>query len=104
MQAQYPFSPVPSAANTLAQAVTATNATFTLPALAIGTEQSIVLTNIGTQTAFWAWGTVTSTVTTSMPLLANSAQVFAVPYGVTTISIIAAATGSTLYATLGTGI
>jgi hypothetical protein len=104
MQAQYPFCPVPTAANTLAQAVTGSSATFTLPSLATGTEQSIVFTNVGTQTVFWAWGTVTASVTTSMPIIANTAQTIAVPYGVTTISVIAGSTGSTLYLTLGTGI
>ena len=104
MQALYPFCPVPTASNTLAQAATASSATFTLPPLAVGTEQSLVFTNIGTQTVFWAWGAVTASVTTSMPLLANTSQPFAVPYGITAISIIAPSTGSTLYATLGTGI
>lgn len=96
-----PFQPIPTAANTLSIAVTASNQTFTLPVNVQNGQ--ILLTNIGTQTVFVAMGTVTSSITTSMPLMANTASIFTIPDAVTTLSVIAGNTGSTLYATAGVG-
>jgi hypothetical protein len=98
---QFPFQPKSTAANTTNIAVTATNQTFTLPTRSAGGQ--VLLTNVGTQTVFIALGTVTSVATTSMPLIANTSRVISVPDGVTTLSVIAANTGSTLYATDGIG-
>lgn len=62
------------------------------------------LANIGTQTIFVALGTVTASASTSMPIMANTIEMFSLPGGVNTLSVIAAATGSTLYATIGIGL
>jgi hypothetical protein len=99
----FPFQPDGGASSTTNGAVTASSAQITLPA--IGSDGgSLLLTNIGTQTVFIAYGNVTASVTTSMPLLAASAQTISVPGGVTQLSVIAAATGSTLYCTAGRGV
>lgn len=100
----FPFQPVPGASNTTNAAVTASSAQLTLPTPMANGPQTIMLTNIGTQTVFWAFGSVTASLTTSMPLLAGTTQSFTLPDGVTQISVIAANTGSILYATLGTGV
>lgn len=98
------FQPAPTAASTTALAVTESNQTLTLSPNGGAMTRSIRLVNIGTQTVFVALGTVTSSVTTSMPILANSVEVFTLPAGITTLSVIAAGTGSTLYATVGDGV
>ena len=99
-----PFQPAPTAASTTALAVTAEDQTMTLSPNGGTQTRSLRLANIGTQTVFVALGTVTSSVTTSMPVLANSVEVFTLPGGITTLSVIAEATGSTLYATIGDGV
>lgn len=102
MQQNYPFQPKATAATTLNIAVTASNQTFTLPT-APNNGGTMRLVNSGTQTIFWAYGTVTSSVSTSTPLLPNTVETFTLPGGVTELSVIAGATGSTLYATVGEG-
>jgi len=104
MQQNFPFQVAATAANTSNIAVTASNQTFTLSPTVGSDGGTVRLANIGTQTVFVAMGTVTSTTTTSMPVLANSIETFSLPGGVNTLSVIAAATGSTLYATIGQGI
>lgn len=102
MQQNYPFQPAGGVSSTTNIAVTASSQQLTLPS--IGADGgSLVLTNIGTQTVFIAYGSVTASVSTSMPLLPNSSQVISIPGGVSQLSVIAAATGSTLYATAGQG-
>lgn len=103
MQQNFPFQPNGGAASTTNAAVTTSSAQITLPAIS-SDGGSLMLTNIGTQTVFVSYGTVTASISTSMPVLANSAQVISMPGGVSTISVIAAAAGSTLYATFGSGI
>jgi len=98
------FQPAPTAASTTALAVTGSNQTLTLSPNGGAMTRSMRLANIGTQTVFVALGTVTSSVTTSMPILANSVEVFTLPASITTLSVIAAGTGSTLYATIGDGV
>lgn len=98
------FQPAPTAASTTALAVTGSNQTLTLSPNGGAMTRSLRLANVGNQTVFVALGTVTSSVTTSMPVLANSVEVFTLPAGVTTLSVIAASTGSTLYATIGDGV
>ena len=103
MQQQYPFQPNGGAASTTNGSVTAASTQITLPA--VGSDGgTLLLTNIGTQTVFIAYGAVTASLTTSMPILANSAQTISIPGNVSQLSVIAAATGSTLYATVGGGI
>lgn len=102
MQQSYPFQPAGGATSTTNAAVTASSAQFTLPP--IGSDGgSLLLTVVGTQTVFVAYGNVTASVTTSMPLIANSAQTISIPPGITQLSVIAAGTGSTIYATGGIG-
>lgn len=109
MMADSPFMPVTSAATTLNAAVTASSAQITLPTpiatspAGTGNPWQLRLLNAGNQTIFWAWGSVTAAVATSTPMLANTAEVFTCPEGVSQISVIAAATGSTLYCTAGFG-
>ena len=99
-----PFQPVGGVANTSTIAVTASNQPLTLSP-AVGSDGgSIRIANVGTQTVFLAFGTGTASVTTSMPIPAGGVEVFSCPGGLSTLSVIAAATGSTLYATPGTGI
>lgn len=94
------FEPYGGAATTQNVVVTGTNQSATISA---GTIASVVrLTNIGTQTVFVAFGSV-AVAATSMPILANSSETFAVPQDKTTLQAIAATTGSTLYITQGTG-
>ena len=99
-----PFQPVPTAASTTALAVTESNQTLTLSPNGGSMTRSMRIAVIGNQTVFVALGTVTSSVTTSMPILANSVEVFTLPAGLTTLSVIATATGSTIYVTVGEGI
>lgn len=102
MQQQYPFQPIAGAASTLNIAVTASNQTFTLPSPP-NSGGTMRLVNSGSQVVFWAYGTVTSAVATSTPMLPGTVETFTLPGGVTTLSVIAGATGSTLYATIGEG-
>ena len=58
----------------------------------------------GTQLVAWCWGAQSGlTASNGVPMLANSSEKFRIPPGVTQISVIAGATGSTMYATLGDG-
>lgn len=103
MQQNYPFQPAATAASTTALAVTGSNQALTMSPATGSDGGTMRIANIGTQTVFIALGTVTSSVTTSMPMLANTVETFSLPGAVTTLSVIAAATGSTLYVTVGQG-
>ncbi|MGG2046765.1 hypothetical protein [Burkholderia gladioli] len=84
-------------------AVTTAVQQLTLPAVpAEGATLRLVCS--GTQTVFWSYGVSSGlTVSNGVPLLANTVEPFFVPGGATQISLIAAATGSTVYATIGDG-
>ena len=98
-----PFQPRGGVSSTTNIAVTASSQQLTLPAN--GSDGgSLILTNIGTQTVFWCYGSATASVSTSMPLLAGTSQTVSLPGGVSQISVIAGSSGSTLYATVGDGI
>ena len=103
MQQNYPFQPAATAASTSSIAVTAANQTLTLSPTVGMDGGTMRVTNVGTQTVFMAFGTVTASVTTSMPLPAGTVEAFSLPGGVNTLSVIAAGTGSTLYVTVGSG-
>lgn len=63
--------------------------------------------NIGTQTVFLLVGETTQTTATvnnAIPLPAGQTEIFTFSQGTLTFSVIAAATGSTLYTTVGEGI
>ena len=104
MQQFFPFAPGAGATNTSNIAVTTVNQTFTLTPSVGSDGGSIRLVNSGTQTVFIAIGTVGSSMTTSMPMLANSVETFTMGGGLFTLSVIASAAGSTLYCTIGMGI
>ena len=102
MQQNYPFSPAGGMASTTNIAVTAVSQQLTLPPIP-NDGATVLLTNVGTQTVFFGYGVGTASITTSVPLLAGSSQTFDVSQGVSQIAVIAAATGSTLYASVGRG-
>lgn len=85
-------------------AVTASAQNLTLPAAALQATRQIVLTTVGTQVVFVRCDGATSTASNAMPLLPNSQILVTVGSGATTCSAIAAATGSTVYATAGSGV
>lgn len=101
--ASAPFQPVGITSSTTNIDVTATSQVLNLvpPSNQGG---SLILTNIGVKTIFFCYGNNTASITTSMPILANTANTVALPPGVTQISAIAASPGSTLYATVGDGL
>jgi hypothetical protein len=100
-----PFTPV-ATTNT---AVTSTAATLTLPTAITGVNRQVVLSLVGTQNAFIVCdGTnsaspTTATTSNGMPMLANTQIVISLNASVRSCSVIAAASGSTLYATSGFG-
>lgn len=96
-----PFTPRGGATSTVNLAVGVAAASLVVPRLpANGGE--IRISNIGTQTVFVAFSG-TATLGTSMPLQSNTFEIFSCPDN-TTLSAIAAATGSTMYVTAGEGI
>ena len=93
--------PFTFASDTVNIAVTATSQALALTA---GTG-NVMLTNTGSQTVFIKLGdsAITVTVANGYPLLANSTQSFT-KGSATHCAAIAAATGSTMYATSGEGV
>ncbi len=92
--------------NTSNLAVLATTANVAVPVSGIG-FRSIRVTNIGSQNIFVNFGNsnaITAVLTTSMPVLANTVEVFLLPPDITFVAAIAAATGSTMYLTVGEGV
>lgn len=94
----------PFDANTATQnvAVTASNQSTAITATGQGTR-SIRLANVGTQTVFVTItdAAATASVSTSIPVVANSVEVFLLRKENAYINVIAASTGSTLYWTVG---
>ena len=99
-----PFQPISGAATSQSLAVTASSQTLTVPA-----TENVLLTVVGSQTVFFAFGP-TATAANSTPLLGNSAQTFSLPGGATLLpgpaqlTFVAAGTGSTVYVTSGAGV
>jgi hypothetical protein len=87
-------------------AVTASNQVLTLGSPVPQGTQALRVANIGTQTVFIELGTsaAVAAVTTSMPLLANTTEVFTIKNDITSIAVIAGNTGSTIYVTAGEGL
>lgn len=85
-------------------AVTATSQLLAVPNVPYGTL-ALRMANVGTQTIFIDFVTTTGTAvaTTSIPLLANTVEVFTLGNDITHVSAIAGTTGSTLYITYGEG-
>jgi len=91
-------------ANTQNTAVTTSSQAVEI-AYSLGTR-SVRFSNIGTQTVFIAFGdsTVTASTATSMPLQAGNTEVFTIGKDITHYAVIAPATGSTIYVTIGEGL
>jgi hypothetical protein len=87
-------------------AVTASAQTVTLN-YSLGTPQ-IRFCNIGTQTVFIVLGDnssqIDATAANAVPIPAGQTEIFRVPPNCPSYSVIAGATGSTLYSTVGEGI
>lgn len=86
-------------------AVTASAQTVTLN-FSLGTF-AIRFCNVGTQTVFVLPGESTqtaATVTNAIPIPSGQTEIFTVSQGTLSFSVIAPATGSTLYTTCGEGI
>lgn len=86
-------------------AVTAAAQTQTLN-LSLGVF-AIRFCNIGTVTVFVLAGETTqtdATVSNAIPIPAGQTEIFTFPKGTATFSVIASATGSTLYTTVGEGL
>ena len=86
--------------------VTGTTANVAVPVSGIG-FRSVRIVNSGTQAVSLEFGksnAVTAVISTSILMLANSAEVFLLPPDITYIAAIAASTGSTLNITVGEGI
>lgn len=102
-----PFGPKPTnGQNTVNIAVTASNQSLTLVGSPSQGYQSIRIVNSGTQVIFinFSTGAGTASVSTDMPMLAGTVEVFWLPKQINTINVIAASTGSTVYASTGEGI
>lgn len=84
-------------------AVTASVTQITLPALAQGENIARFMVD-GTQPIFWCYGTNANLTTANgVPMVSNSVELFGIPGGTLTISVIAGTTGSTLRINLGDG-
>ena len=101
MQQNFPFQPS-SGVNTTVIPVTAASVTTNLASVLGYDGGTLRIVNSGTQTVFIVFGAGTALVS-SMPMLANSVETFGVSGVTTSITAIAAATGSTLYVTVGIG-
>lgn len=70
--------------------------------------RAIRVCNIGTQTIFFVINDGTSSntasINTSTPVPAGNTEIFTLPTGATSISVIAASAGSTFYVTEGEGL
>lgn len=87
-------------------AVTATAQTQTFSPVPPGTC-AVRFCNIGTQTVFVIIASMSqtdATVTNAIPIPAGQTEIFTLFKDTQTFSVIAAATGSTLYSTVGEGI
>lgn len=107
MQPDFPFQPSganvdPPTANT-SLAVTASVQQLTIPVIrsGVGTIRIVVS---GTQEVAWSFGVAPSlTLTNGVAMLPNTVETFTVPPNVTQISVVAAATGSTIRVHTGYG-
>ena len=94
------FTPHPG--KTVNGAVTAGSTDIALTEQPIGTT-AMRLTNSGSQTIFWKYGSGGASLTTSTPMLPNTVEIFDLPFTTGTLAVIAPAVGSTLYVTPGIG-
>lgn len=107
MQQGYPFQPRGASGTTptanASLAVTASVQQITLPAVpAEGGTMRIVVS--GTQEIAWSYGVSSGLLLTNgVTMVANTVESFTIPGGVTQLSVIAAATGSTIRVHIGDG-
>lgn len=107
MQQQFPFQPrgasgtTPTAQTNIA--VTAAVQQLTLPAIpAEGCSMRVVVD--GTANIAWSYGVSSGlTLDNGVHMLAQTVEVYSVPAGTTQLSVIGAATGSTLRVIVGDG-
>lgn len=110
MQAQFAFLPRASNQNppagSVQGAVTAAVTQINLPAPApYETETTALFSNIGSQWVYWCFGAQAGLTTANgVPVGPGTQQTFTIPAGVSQISVIAGATGSTLAVTVGDGV
>ncbi len=98
-----PFQIIGGVNNTTSAAVTTSSSQ--IPLMPVGYDGcQVVLTNIGSQPVFIAYGNVSATLTTCKPVLPNTSEVVTVPPGIKQLSAIAQHDGSTLYCTIGMGL
>jgi hypothetical protein len=107
MQQQYPFQPRGASGNPPAAqasiAVTTAVQQLTLPQLPSegGTMRVVV---DGTSNIAWTFGVAAGlTMNNGVPMLGNTVESFSIPASVTQLSVIGAATGSTLRVVVGDG-
>lgn len=92
-------------ANTQSQAVTTASASVLIAPAQLGTR-ALRLVNSGADTVFVSFttGAATASVTTSFPMLPNSAEVMTFAVDVTHVNVIGLAASNTLYITSGEGL
>lgn len=102
-----PFGPKPTnAQNTVNIAVTSANASVQLVGTPNQGYQSVRIANFGTSLIFANFSVLagTASIANDMPILANTAEVFWLPKNIAFVNVISiAASGSTMYATVGEG-
>lgn len=107
MQQQYPFQPRGASGNPPAAqasiAVTTAVQQLTLPQIpSEGGSMRIVVD--GTANVAWSFGVVAGlTMNNGLPMLANTVESFSIPAGVTQLSVVGSATGSTIRVVVGDG-
>lgn len=87
-------------------AVTAVAQTQVFNPVTLGT-MAVRFCNVGTQTVFILFGEATqtaATITNAVPILAGQTEILTMSQGTMSFSVIAGATGSTLYSTVGEGL
>lgn len=87
-------------------AVTAAAQTQTFSPAPNGTS-AVRFCNVGTQTVFVLFGEATqtaATVSNAIPIPSGQTEIFTMSQGTLSFSVIAGATGSTLYSTIGEGL
>ena len=103
MQQNYSFQPA-AGANTTVIPVAATSTSTGLTAMVGSDGGTVRIVNSGTQTVFIVFGTgAVPATTSSMPLLGNTVETFSITSATTSITTLAATTGSILYLTVGIG-
>ena len=100
-----PFSPSPTAGKI--GSATTTVASHDFSADVKGPKNTVLLSNIGTDTIYWRFRTTADTAAATSAdtaLLAGTQQVFPISPDAPVIDYVGAATGSSLHAKLGIGV